>query len=66
MVGDTYVNDITPARDIGMKTVWLTNRTSEEFRSLTDRLAGRLSPPDLTCNTVADLCVDDFIRLVNR
>jgi len=58
MIGDTYENDIAPARELGMKSVWLLHRPQKERKELVGVLNGRLPRPDLTLASVADLRPD--------
>jgi HAD superfamily hydrolase (TIGR01509 family) len=55
MVGDTYKNDIRPAIELGMRTVWVLHRPEKEKADLIDVLNGDTPPPDLTLNSIAEL-----------
>jgi HAD superfamily hydrolase (TIGR01509 family) len=55
MVGDTYRNDILPALNLGMKTVWLLHRPDKERADLVQALNGDAPRPDLTLASVGDL-----------
>jgi HAD superfamily hydrolase (TIGR01509 family) len=55
MVGDTYKNDIRPAIELGMRTVWVLHRPEKEKADLIDVLNGDAPPPDLTLNSIAEL-----------
>ncbi|MFZ5652514.1 MAG: HAD family hydrolase [Bacillota bacterium] len=60
MVGDTYVNDLAPAMELGMRTVWVLSRPEKEHRAMEGVLKGRLPRPDIIIDTVADLCRIDL------
>lgn len=55
MVGDTYKNDIRPAIELGMRTVWVLHRPEKEKADLIDVLNGNAPPPDLTLSSIAEL-----------
>jgi len=55
MVGDTYQNDMVPAMELGMKTVWVLHRPHKETRDLVQVLNHITPPPDLTLESIADL-----------
>ncbi|MCL6612681.1 MAG: HAD family hydrolase [Peptococcaceae bacterium] len=55
MVGDTYANDLAPAIDMGMRTVWVLSRPEKEYPAMEAVLKGRLPRPDIIVDTVADL-----------
>lgn len=55
MVGDTYRNDIRPAIELGMRTVWVLHRPEKEKADLIEVLNGDAPPPDLTLNSIAEL-----------
>ena len=55
MVGDTYRNDIRPAIELGMRTVWLLHRPEKEKVDLIAVLNGELPPPDLTLASISEL-----------
>ncbi len=54
MVGDTYRNDIRPAIELGMRTVWLIHRPEKEKADLIAVLNGELPPPDLTLASISE------------
>jgi len=56
MVGDTYRNDIRPAIELGMRTVWVLHRPEKEKADLIDVLNGDAPPPDLTIASIGELC----------
>lgn len=60
MVGDTYANDLAPAMELGMRTVWVLSRPEKECRSVEGVLKGRLPRPDIIIDKVADLCRIDL------
>ncbi|MGQ9558575.1 MAG: HAD family hydrolase, partial [Desulfurispora sp.] len=47
MVGDTYYNDILPAIQLGLRTVWVLCRPDKEAAALRAVEQGRLPAPDL-------------------
>ncbi len=55
MVGDTYQNDIRPAIELGMRTVWVLHRPEKEKADLIAVMNGDAPPPDLTLASIADL-----------
>jgi HAD superfamily hydrolase (TIGR01509 family) len=55
MVGDTYKNDIRPAIELGMRTVWVLHRTDKEKADLIDVMNGEAPPPDLTLSSIGEL-----------
>ncbi|HEY2844765.1 MAG TPA: HAD family hydrolase [Bryobacteraceae bacterium] len=55
MVGDTYKNDIRPAIELGMRTVWVLHRPEKERADLVQVVNGEAPPPDLTIASIADL-----------
>jgi putative hydrolase of the HAD superfamily len=55
MVGDTYKNDIRPAIELGMRTVWVLHRPAKEKADLVDVMNGDSPPPDLTLASIAEL-----------
>lgn len=52
MIGDSYRNDIAPALSIGIRTVWLLHRPTEESTEIRSVLAGRLPIPDHVCRSI--------------
>ncbi len=55
MIGDTYKNDILPAIELGMKTIWVLHRPEKETSDLVNVLNGRSPRPDLTLRSIRDL-----------
>jgi HAD superfamily hydrolase (TIGR01509 family) len=55
MVGDTYKNDIRPAIELGMRTVWVLHRPEKEKADLIAVMNGDAPPPDLTLASIAEL-----------
>lgn len=55
MVGDTYSNDMAPAIELGMGSVWVLHRPSKEKEELLEVINGRLPRPSLTVGSVGDL-----------
>ncbi len=55
MIGDTYANDIRPAIQIGLRTVWLLHRPQKERKALVDVLNGEAPAPNLTLGSIAEL-----------
>lgn len=58
MIGDTYKNDILPAMELGMKTIWVLHRPDKERASLVDVLNGKAPRPTLTLNSIGELQPD--------
>ncbi|MEO5925485.1 MAG: HAD family hydrolase [Bryobacteraceae bacterium] len=55
MIGDTYKNDILPAIELGMKTIWVLHRPEKETAALVDVLNGTAPRPNLTLHSIRDL-----------
>ena len=55
MVGDTYRNDIRPAIELGMRTVWVLHRPEKEKADLIAVMNGEAPPPDLTLASIGEL-----------
>ena len=55
MVGDTYLNDILPAIELGMRTVWILHRPEKERTALVGVLNGQLPSPNLTLASIGEL-----------
>jgi FMN phosphatase YigB (HAD superfamily) len=55
MIGDTYKNDIRPAIDLGMKTIWVLHRPEKERESLVEVLNGSAPAPALTLQSIREL-----------
>jgi len=66
MVGDTYRNDIRPAIDLGMRTVWVLHRPEKEKADLIAVLNGTSPPPDLTLPSIADLKPSKLLTHANH
>jgi HAD superfamily hydrolase (TIGR01549 family) len=58
MIGDTYKNDILPAIELGMRTVWVLHRPEKERAALVDVLNGISPPPTHTLNSIGDLTLE--------
>jgi HAD superfamily hydrolase (TIGR01509 family) len=63
MVGDTYRNDILPAIQLGMRTVWVLHRPEKERAALVQVLNGDAPAPDITLGSIGALCADQVRRL---
>lgn len=55
MIGDTYKNDIRPAIDLGMRTIWILHRPDKERDSLVEVLNNTAPRPNVTLHSIADL-----------
>ena len=64
MVGDTYENDIAPAQELGMKTVWVLHRPHKETHDLVRVLNGVAPAPDLTLESIGHLYPGMLERLL--
>ncbi|MBF0565338.1 MAG: HAD family hydrolase [Nitrospirae bacterium] len=64
MIGDTYTNDIAPAIELGMGTVWLLSRLEHERDSLVNVINGKLAKPDLTIGHIKAL--KDWVLGIGR
>jgi FMN phosphatase YigB (HAD superfamily) len=58
MVGDSYTDDIEPAKSLGLGTVWVMSRPEKERRSLVDVLCGAKAAPDWTVESIDRLRPD--------
>lgn len=58
MIGDTYKNDILPAIELGMRTVWVLHRPDKERAALVEVLNGATPRPTHTLNSIADLTLE--------
>jgi FMN phosphatase YigB (HAD superfamily) len=63
MVGDTYKNDILPAIQLGMRTVWILHRPDKERAALVQVLNGDAPPPDIALSSIGELCAEHVRRL---
>lgn len=61
MVGDTYRNDILPAIELGMRTVWILHRPDKEREALAEVLNGRAPKPALTLPSIGALRLEDLL-----
>ena len=61
MVGDTYKNDIRPAIELGMRTVWVLHRPEKEKADLIAVMNGEAPPPDLTLGSIGELCMSSLL-----
>jgi putative hydrolase of the HAD superfamily len=64
MVGDTYANDIAPAIDAGMQTIWVLHRPEKEKSDLVRVLNGNAKAPGLTLESIAQLEPQAVLELV--
>jgi len=55
MVGDTYKNDIRPAIELGIRTVWVLHRPEKEKADMIAVMNGDAPPPDLTLASIGEL-----------
>ena len=55
MIGDTYKNDIRPAIELGMRTIWVLHRPEKEREALVDVLNNAAPRPDVTLHSIAEL-----------
>ncbi|MCP4698208.1 MAG: HAD family hydrolase [Gammaproteobacteria bacterium] len=55
MIGDTYSNDIAPAAEIGMKTIWILHRPQKEKKDIVRILNQEGPQPDLTLGHIEEL-----------
>jgi len=55
MIGDTYKNDILPAIELGMRTVWVLHRPEKEREALVEVLNGAAPRPNLTLRSIGEL-----------
>jgi HAD superfamily hydrolase (TIGR01509 family) len=63
MIGDTYQNDIAPAIELGMKTIWLVHRPAKETADLQAVAAGNAPVPDLLLQSIGDLRLEHITGL---
>ncbi|HTP85615.1 MAG TPA: HAD-IA family hydrolase [Bryobacteraceae bacterium] len=55
VVGDTYDNDILPAIELGMRTVWVLHRPAKERDALVRVLNGSAPKPEFTRGSIGEL-----------
>lgn len=55
MVGDTYKNDLAPAMELGLRTVWVLSRPERETEALAKVINGEWQRPTHTVETINDL-----------
>lgn len=55
MIGDTYTNDLQPAMELGMKTVWFLCRPEREAEALVQVLNGAWPRPEYTVARLMDI-----------
>ncbi len=60
MIGDTYLEDILPAIELGLKTVWVLCRPEREKRAVEQVQKGNWPPPDLTVSGINELLKTDL------
>jgi HAD superfamily hydrolase (TIGR01509 family) len=65
MVGDTYKNDIRPAIELGMRTVWVLHRPEKEKADLVAVVNGEAPPPDLTLASIGELELSKLLSHAN-
>ena len=63
MVGDSYDNDMCPAIELGMKTVWIINRPEKEAEYLYKVVKKELPRPSLIINSIIELTPDILTSL---
>jgi FMN phosphatase YigB (HAD superfamily) len=63
-VGDTYANDIAPAIEAGMQTIWVLHRPEKEKSDLVRVLNGNAKAPGLTLESIAQLEPQAVLELV--
>ena len=66
MIGDTYRNDILPAIQLGLKTIWILHRPDKERPALVEVLNGAAPKPDLTLPSIGELHVSDLHALLRK
>lgn len=64
MVGDTYENDLAPAMELGIRTVWVLCRPEKEYPAMTGVLTGKLKKPDIIINSIEELPRHDMRALL--
>lgn len=55
MVGDTYTEDLQPAFELGLKTIWVLSRPERERLSLVKVLNGLWFTPDYTISQINEI-----------
>jgi HAD superfamily hydrolase (TIGR01549 family) len=55
MIGDTYKNDILPAIQLGMKTIWVLHRPDKERSALVEVVNGVAPRPSVTLGSIGEL-----------
>ena len=52
MIGDSYEQDIEPAKQVGYRTIWILNRPEREKSLLIELLRGKKKRPDLIVESI--------------
>ncbi len=60
MVGDSYANDMAPALELGMRTIWILHDQDRERPHMRDVLLKRKPSPDITVPALDELLGDKF------
>jgi FMN phosphatase YigB (HAD superfamily) len=60
MIGDSYYHDISPALEMGFRTVWILIRPSREIQFLEEISQGKRKPADLMLSTIKQLAGESF------
>lgn len=60
MIGDTYLEDILPAIELGLKTVWVLCRPEREKRAVRQVQKGNWPSPDLAVSKIGELLKIDL------
>lgn len=66
MIGDTYTNDMAPAINLGMKTVWVLHRPSKEKKEIIGVINRTLPAPLLTVDSIGDLNISLLEKVYGR
>lgn len=64
MVGDTYENDLQPAMELGLKTVWVLCRPEREYRAMAQVLYGHLPRPDVIVPSIMEFANLDLRSMI--
>lgn len=64
MVGDSYFHDVAPSLEAGMKPVWILQNPRRESPFVQDVESGRIPPPALQADTIAQLTGERFEDLL--
>lgn len=66
MVGDSYTEDIVPAANLTISTIWVLHRPAKEMSSIVRVLNGEAAGPSRAVSSVADVDADMIRSIINQ